>query len=97
LDVFTSPEDKLKEGEEQKYDRIVWNFPHAGFPDEEKNEHRGPGFEWADQFHERHVTLLEMFFSQVMDGQLLKTEGGKVVMTHKTIEPFSLWDIPGIA
>ena len=24
-------------------------------------------------------------------------EGGLVVVTHKTIEPFSIWNIPGIA
>lgn len=25
-----------------KFDRIVWNFPHAGFPP----KNYGPGFEW---------------------------------------------------
>lgn len=30
------------DGDRQGFDRIVWNFPHAGFP--EKNY--GPGFEW---------------------------------------------------
>ena len=40
------------------------------------------------------MKLLEYFFG--LANQLLKP-GGQIVVTHKTIEPFSLWDIPGIA
>ena len=80
-----------------KFDRIVWNFPHAGFPDVDKNEHKGPGFEWADEFHERHVAIIEGFFKGIQELSILEEETGRVVMTHKTIEPFSLWDIPAIA
>ena len=76
------------------FDRIVWNFPHAGFPEEEKNEHKGPGFEWGDEFLERHTDLHKKFFSEAKS---MLNEGGKVIVTHKTIEPFSLWDVPGIA
>ena len=47
---------------EKPFDCIVWQFPHAGFPEEEKNEHRGPGFEWGDDFTTRHTDLLKAFF-----------------------------------
>jgi len=30
----------------------VWNFPHGGFPQEEKeDDHKGPGFEWTEKFN----------------------------------------------
>lgn len=48
--------------EQKKFDRIVWNFPHAGFPEEAKDEHKGPGFEWGDDFSQRHTDLLQKFF-----------------------------------
>ena len=73
----------------------MWNFPHAGFPDEEKNEHRGPGFEWGDDFTTRHTDLLNEFFKGAKI--YLKDENSKIIITHKTIEPFSLWKIPDIA
>jgi len=31
----------------KKFDRIIWNFPHAGFPE----ENEGPGFEWSEKFN----------------------------------------------
>ena len=43
---------------QSKFDRIVWNFPHGGFPDEEKNEHRGPGFEWGEEKLDNHQSLV---------------------------------------
>ena len=80
---------------DKPFDCIVWQFPHAGFPEEEKNEHRGPGFEWGDDFTTRHTDLLKAFFKGVRAHLIVPN--GKVVISHKTIEPFSLWDIPGIA
>ena len=79
--------------DQSKFDRIVWNFPHGGFPDEEKNEHRGPGFEWQENVTENHSQLVQDFFDTAK--ALLKEEG-KIIITHKTIEPFGLWDIPGM-
>lgn len=76
------------------FDRIVWNFPHAGFPDEQKNEERGPGFEWGDDYTCKHSALLEVFFA---GAKSWLREGGLIIVTHKTIEPFSLWDVPGLA
>ena len=43
-----------------KFDRIVWNFPHAGFPEASLRE--GAGFEWSDGTQEKHIELLEKFF-----------------------------------
>lgn len=36
---------KLLDPKGEKFDRIVWNFPHAGFPEEGG---KGPGFEWSE-------------------------------------------------
>ena len=72
---------------------IVWNFPHAGFPETDKNEHQGPGFEWGDDFTTRHTDLLKAFFEGAKHHLNID---GHIIVTHKTIEPFSLWDIPGI-
>ena len=44
------------------FDCIVWQFPHDGFTEEEKNEDRGPGFEWSDDFINRQIDLLKAFF-----------------------------------
>ena len=77
---------------ERKFDRIVWQFPHAGFPEE--NEVRGPGFEWGDDYTTKHTMLLEAFF---IGAKEFLNSHGQIVITHKTIEPFSLWDIPGLA
>ena len=63
---------------------IIWNFPHAGFPDEEIGAH----FEWD---FEPHVKLISQFLDEA--SKITK----KVVISHKTILPFSNWKIPEIA
>ena len=51
---------ELLGGEEAKFDRIVWNFPHGGFPEAEE-DHHGPGFEWTDSFLKKHSSLVQAF------------------------------------
>eukprot|EP00941_MAST-03F_sp_MAST-3F-sp1_P004540 g4540.t1 len=83
---------KIIDPEKQGFDRIVWNFPHGGFP-ETKEHHHGPGFEWGD-FLEKHASLVRGFISQTRE---LLRPNGLVIITNKSIEPFSLWNIPKMA
>ena len=86
--LFQVDATKLDEFPQKDFDRIVWNFPHAGFPEKEK----GPGFEWEDITV--HQDLLRGFFKGSIN--LLRDKNSYVVVTHKTIEPFASWDIPGL-
>ena len=40
------------------FDRIVWNFPHSGFPDKPN----GPGFEHEQLWLQSHQEIVRMFF-----------------------------------
>ena len=46
-----------------KFDKIVWNFPHSGFPEQEDGKKAGPGFEWSDEFQQRHTSIIQGFFN----------------------------------
>ena len=72
------------------FDRIVWNFPHGGFPE----EHNGPGFEWTDDVVQKHAGLLKQFIEH---SATMLNESGMIIITNKSIEPFSLWNIPKMA
>ncbi|XP_057983362.1 uncharacterized protein At4g26485-like [Malania oleifera] len=66
------------------FDRIVFNFPHAGFILPEHN-----------QIQIRlHQKLVKGFFGSA--GKML-AEGGEVHVTHKTTYPFSEWKIEELA
>ena len=80
------------DGKDEKFDRIIWNFPHGGFPEGEE-DHHGPGFEWTDSFLKRHSSLVRAFIEE--SKQFLRPDG-MVIITNKSIEPFSLWDIPAM-
>lgn len=75
------------------YDRIIWNFPHAGFPEEQQGDHKGPGFEWEDGFQQRHIDIIANFFYKA---KLYLKKNSLAIVTHKTINPFGLWNIPKI-
>lgn len=83
---------KKLDPENKKFDRIVWNFPHAGFPDEQI----GPGFEWSDETQQKHTSIIQEFF-HASQALLSDNEHSLIIMSNKTIEPFSLWDLPGMA
>ncbi|KAJ8755011.1 hypothetical protein K2173_015523 [Erythroxylum novogranatense] len=67
-----------------KFDRIVFNFPHAGFYGSENNPY----------IIEMHRSLLRGFFSNAI--LMLKTDG-EVHVTHKTAHPYCLWNIEELA
>ncbi|KAJ8755002.1 hypothetical protein K2173_015514 [Erythroxylum novogranatense] len=67
-----------------KFDRIVFNFPHAGFHGREDNP----------DMIERHRKLLRRFFSNAIN--MLEMDG-EVHVTHKTAHPYCLWNIEELA
>jgi hypothetical protein len=73
----------------QRYDGIIFNFPHSGFPDETRSFR-----EAAQQTIASHQALVSAFLLSAKD--LLKPSGA-VVIVHKTAHPFDRWDIPRLA
>nr|XP_043622631.1 uncharacterized protein LOC122594228 [Erigeron canadensis] len=68
----------------QKFDRIIYNFPHAGFLGREDDQ----------QVIMMHRNLVSGFFKNA-SGMLQPK--GEVHVTHKTSEPFHLWNIEELA
>ncbi|XVF76978.1 hypothetical protein PTKIN_Ptkin14bG0003100 [Pterospermum kingtungense] len=66
------------------FDRIVFNFPHAGFF---YKEHETPQIEL-------HKKLVKGFLWNAYE---MLTENGEVHITHKTAYPFSMWNIEKLA
>ncbi|XP_059441423.1 uncharacterized protein LOC132173823 isoform X2 [Corylus avellana] len=66
------------------FDRIVFNFPHAGFI----------GWETEKRQIEIHRTLVRGFLS---NANHMLTKNGEVHITHKTAYPFSKWEIVELA
>ncbi|XVF76967.1 hypothetical protein PTKIN_Ptkin14bG0002500 [Pterospermum kingtungense] len=66
------------------FDRIVFNFPHAGFFDSEHSTYQ----------IELHKNVVRGFLRNAYD--MLK-ENGEVHITHKTAHPFSKWNIVKLA
>lgn len=79
--------------ENKGFDRIVWNFPHGGFPESEEHHH-GPGFEWTEDFAGKHASIVNGFINQSKE---MLRPNGLVIITNKSIEPFNLWNIPKMA
>ncbi|XWS09602.1 hypothetical protein CRYUN_Cryun39dG0003700 [Craigia yunnanensis] len=66
------------------FDRIVFNFPHAGFFHRE-----------CDTFQiELHKNVVKGLLRNAYD---MLTENGEVHITHKTAHPFSMWEIEKLA
>ncbi|WCJ32556.1 hypothetical protein M5689_013974 [Euphorbia peplus] len=68
----------------QRFDRIIFNFPHAGFRGREKDDH----------VIRRHKKLVLGFFKNASG---LLRANGEIHVTHKTSHPFSCWKIPELA
>ncbi|WCJ32557.1 hypothetical protein M5689_013975 [Euphorbia peplus] len=68
----------------QKFDRIVFNFPHAGFH----------GMEDDTSLIEKHKKLVLDFFTNA--SQMLEANG-EIHVTHKTSFPFNRWNIVELA
>ncbi|XP_050368877.1 uncharacterized protein At4g26485-like [Argentina anserina] len=69
---------------DQLFDRIVFNFPHAGFV-----------FREHDQFQIKlHQDLVRGFFASAYE---MLNESGQVHVTHKTAYPFNKWEIVKLA
>ncbi|KAL9455186.1 hypothetical protein AB3S75_010572 [Citrus x aurantiifolia] len=68
----------------RKFDRIIFNFPHAGFYGKEDNH----------LVIEMHRSLVRDFFRN-SSGML--RDGGEVHVSHKTTVPFSNWNIKELA
>uniref|UniRef100_A0A7N0U1Y5 25S rRNA (uridine-N(3))-methyltransferase BMT5-like domain-containing protein n=1 Tax=Kalanchoe fedtschenkoi TaxID=63787 RepID=A0A7N0U1Y5_KALFE len=67
-----------------QFDRIVFNFPHAGFLYPENNRSQIM----------LHRMLVKGFFKSASE---MLTEGGEVHVTHKTGHPYDDWDIEELA
>ncbi|CAN8230428.1 unnamed protein product [Cochlearia groenlandica] len=70
----------------QRYDRIIFNFPHAGS--------RFFGREFSPRAIESHRVLVKGFLENAKE--MLKEEG-EIHITHKTNYPFSGWKIKKLA
>ncbi|PKI78818.1 hypothetical protein CRG98_000778 [Punica granatum] len=68
----------------KSFDRIVYNFPHAGFFNKEDDPLQ----------IKAHQELVEGFLKSASS---ILSYNGQVHITHKTAYPFSAWDIVGLA
>ena len=96
IDATTIAQEKVRsvlDPEKTGFDRVVWNFPHGGFPETDEHHH-GPGFEWSEDFSKKHASIVRGFVFQAKE---LLRPGGLVIITNKSIEPFNLWNIPKMA
>ncbi|KAH6822820.1 methyltransferase small domain protein [Perilla frutescens var. hirtella] len=67
----------------RRFDRIVFNFPHAGFP----------AFEHHTFQIELHRGVVRGFMRSASE---MMREKGEVHVTHKTSHPYFRWDIAGV-
>ncbi|KAK6149456.1 hypothetical protein DH2020_016981 [Rehmannia glutinosa] len=65
----------------RKFDRIVFNFPHAGYTS---------SAEHSSYQISRHQDVVRGFLK---NGYNMVTEKGEIHITHKTAYPFSRWEI----
>ncbi|XP_056859242.1 uncharacterized protein At4g26485-like [Raphanus sativus] len=70
----------------RRYDRIVFNFPHAGS--------RFFGREFSSNAIEGHRVLVQGFLENAKE---MLEENGEIHITHKTTYPFSDWEIKSLA
>ncbi|KAA3486950.1 methyltransferase small domain protein [Gossypium australe] len=67
------------------FDRIVFNFPHAGF---------FLSSESTPYVIDLHKKVVKGFLSNAVE---MLTENGEVHITHKTAHPFNMWEIEKLA
>ncbi|KAH7282562.1 hypothetical protein KP509_35G036700 [Ceratopteris richardii] len=70
----------------RRFDRIVYNFPHAGFLEKHA--------ETSNAVIKRHRRLLSAFFNNA--SKLLRP-GGEVHVTHHVRFPYTKWNIENLA
>ncbi|GMN50892.1 hypothetical protein TIFTF001_020042 [Ficus carica] len=68
----------------RKFDRIIFNFPHAGFRGKEDN----------NLVIHHHRSLVHGFF---WNARSMLRPDGEIHMNHKTTAPFCYWDIETLA
>ncbi|KAF8031759.1 hypothetical protein BT93_D0851 [Corymbia citriodora subsp. variegata] len=66
------------------FDRIVFNFPHAGYK----------GHDHSNSQIQRHRELVRGFLKSAKS---MLTRNGEIHVTHKTAYPFSKWEIEKLA
>jgi 25S rRNA (uracil2634-N3)-methyltransferase len=86
IDARNLPEHTSLKSFRDYFDFIIWNFPCKGI-------NRGRDGQ-VDEIEE-NKEMLRLFFLSC--GCLLRPHSGEVHITHKTIEPFSWWNISEIA
>ncbi|KAM5586821.1 uncharacterized protein ABKV19_005644 [Rosa sericea] len=81
--------------DQQLFDRIVFNFPHAGFVFMESKKKKTKYFMESNKRQIKlHQDLVRRFFASACE--MLK-ESGEVHVTHKTSHPFNAWEIVKLA
>ncbi|XP_039026642.1 heavy metal-associated isoprenylated plant protein 41 [Hibiscus syriacus] len=68
----------------RKFDRIIFNFPHAGFYGKEDN---------LDMI-KMHKQLVQRFF---WSAKRMLRVNGEIHVNHKTSYPYCLWNLEGLA
>ncbi|MCL7028757.1 hypothetical protein MKW94_005092 [Papaver nudicaule] len=68
----------------RKFDRIIYNFPHAGFHGRENDI----------RMIKMHQDLVQGFFK---NASLMLTLSGKIHVNHKTEAPYDQWNLEGLA
>ncbi|XP_062014551.1 uncharacterized protein At4g26485-like [Rosa rugosa] len=71
-----------------RFDRIIYNFPHAGYMDGSSSSERNATQIWF------HKNLVRRFFISARE---MLTTDGEIHVTHKTTYPFSEWKLVKIA
>ncbi|XP_059284158.1 heavy metal-associated isoprenylated plant protein 41-like [Lycium ferocissimum] len=67
----------------QKFDRIIFNFPHAGFHGSEDNKH----------LIQMHRNLVRSF---LWSAKKMLSVGGQIHVAHKTTPTYNRWDLVGL-
>ncbi|CAM8941169.1 unnamed protein product [Rhodiola kirilowii] len=68
-----------------KFDRIIFNFPHAGLHYSTEHDQRQIKL---------HQAMVSGFFKSA---RKMLTKGGQIHVTHKTSHPFNMWCIESLA
>ncbi|XP_040361680.1 uncharacterized protein At4g26485-like [Rosa chinensis] len=71
-----------------RFDRIIYNFPHAGYMNGSSSSERNATQIWF------HKNLVRRFFISARE---MLTTDGEIHVTHKTTYPFSEWKLVKIA
>ncbi|KAM5586829.1 hypothetical protein ABKV19_005651 [Rosa sericea] len=67
-----------------RFDRIIYNFPHAGYMNGSSSSERNATQIWF------HKNLVREFFTSARE---ILTTDGEIHVTHKTTYPFSEWKL----